>query len=463
MNDNDILDEEKEKTISLADIISWILRGKLPALITAAVLLVLSLIALVFILNPSKQIYEVEFDYSSVPGLSDGTYIDGTKFNYQDIIIEKNVNVIIENNKKAYQAKETNYDYSTINFTKLFESNKFTIDVKRIYWDNQNSTSDTEPELKATHYVIQMPPKAFKSQDLAKAFAKDLIEYPLIKTQEMVDAMDFTVNLNMYNSVSSFESKLSYLQSQVDLLKDGFASFNGTTAGTQYTIDGVTYNFTSIIASIDDYLNTQNYDIMDSELSQKGYVNDKETARAKYDVQKQKLIDEHNYLETQKTAVDATYLELSNAIKDQDKNLSSDQILSLLTKINDTLVNQRTNLDLQIAANEEEQRKLDIKINALDNISDDENKAFKTRLDNIYNRLSEETTKYDKIYKNITTRNMYVYYLNSNIIATTGSMNSLIVYGAPIIIALIAFVAVGWIYGYVKTKKEESQIPVVTE
>lgn len=463
MNDNDILDEEKEKTISLADIISWISRGKLPALITAAVLLVLSLIALVFILNPSKQIYEVEFDYSSVPGLSDGTYIDGTKFNYQDIIIENNVNVIIENNKKAYQAKETNYDYSTINFTKLFESNKFTIDVKRIYWDNQNSTSDTEPELKATHYVIQMPPKAFKSQDLTKAFAKDLIEYPLIKTQEMVDARDFTVNLNMYNSVSSFESKLSYLQSQVDLLKNGFASFNGTTAGTQYTIDGVTYNFTSIIASIDDYLNTQNYDIMDSELSQKGYVNDKETARAKYDVQKQKLIDEHNYLETQKTAVDATYLELSNAIKDQDKNLSSDQILSLLTKINDTLVNQRTNLDLQIAANEEEQRKLNIKIDALDNISDDENNAFKTRLDNIYNRLSEETTKYDKIYKNITTRNMYVYYSNSNIIATTGSMNSLIVYGAPIIIALIAFVAVGWIYGYVKTKKEESQIPVVTE
>ena len=45
-----------------------------------------------------------------------------------------------------YAEGKTNYDYSTIDLEKLFESNKFTIDVKRIYWENDNK--DAEPELK---------------------------------------------------------------------------------------------------------------------------------------------------------------------------------------------------------------------------------------------------------------------------------------------------------------------------
>ena len=104
-------------------------------MIVAGILFLLSFIAIVFIVSPSGEIYEVQFDYSGIPGLNGGTYIDGTKFNYQDIIVEENVNAVIENNKKLYAEGKTNYDYSTIDLEKLFESNKFTIDVKRIYWE----------------------------------------------------------------------------------------------------------------------------------------------------------------------------------------------------------------------------------------------------------------------------------------------------------------------------------------
>lgn len=445
----------QEQGVSLGDIFGWIFKGKIPGLIVAGILFLLSFIAIVFIVSPSGEIYEVQFDYSGIPGLNGGTYIDGTKFNYQDIIVEENVNAVIENNKKLYAEGKTNYDYSTIDLEKLFESNKFTIDVKRIYWENDNK--DAEPELKATNYIISLPPKAFKSATLAKMFVKDLIERPLYKTQEMVETMDFKTNLDMYNSVLSFDTKLDYLKAQVSLLENGFNSFNGKVGGTQYTIDGKTYNFAAIVAGINDFLSSQNYSTMSAELRQIGYVNDKTLAKHRYEIQMDDLVKEEAYLNAQLTKVNETYTEAKEALESIGTGtvVTTDQVLSLLTQLNDTLLNKKTSLDSEILANKEEQRKLQIKIDALNTLSDEDNAAFKARLDNIYERLVIETETYDKVYKTITTRDMYVYYTNSNVITTTGGMSAMIKFGAPVVLAIVSFVCVAWVYGYLKSKKEE--------
>ena len=452
MEDNNL----QEQGVSLGDIFGWILKGKIPAAIVSGVVLLLSLIITVFIVSPSEEVYEVQFDYSGIPGLSGGTYIDGTRFNYQDVIVEENVNTIIENNQKLYQEGKTNYDYSTINLDYLFESNKFTIDVKRIYWKTEKE--DAEPELKATNYTISLPPKAFKSSSLAKAFVKDLIEYPLHKTQKMIETMDFTTNLKMYKEVLSFDTKLAYLQSQVQLIEDGFNSFNGTVGGTQYTIDGVTYNFAAMVASIEDFLSSQNYSTMSAELRQVGYVNDKKLAKHRYEIAMDDLVKEEEYLNAQLTKVNETYKEAKKALEGIGTGtvVTTDQVLSLLTQLNDTLLTKKTSLDSAILANKEEQRKLKIKIDALDSLTDADNEAFKARLDAIYDRLVEETKTYDKVYKTITTRNMYVYYTNSNVITTTGGMSALMKFGVPIALAVVSFIGVAWIYGYIKSKKEEN-------
>ena len=50
---------------------------------------------------------------------------------------------------------------------------------------------------------------------------------------------------------------------------------------------------------------------------------------------------------------------------------------------------------------------------------------------------------------------MYVYYTNSNVITTTGGMSAMIKFGAPVVLAIVSFVCVAWVYGYLKSKKEE--------
>ena len=51
---------------------------------------------------------------------------------------------------------------------------------------------------------------------------------------------------------------------------------------------------------------------------------------------------------------------------------------------------------------------------------------------------------------------MYVYYTNSNVITTTGGMSALMKFGVPIALAVVSFIGVAWIYGYIKSKKEEN-------
>lgn len=449
----------EESGVSLGDIFHWIWRGKIPGLITAAVLGIILFIMLALVIGPQSEIYEVEFDYSSVPGLDNGSYIDGSRFTYQDIILEESVNEVVAENKEALAADENSVDFSTIDLDELYSSNLFRVDRKRIYWENVADTT-TEPELKATHYIIEMPKSAFKSGIQARAFAKALIELPLAKTKKMIQTLDFTTNLDMYEVVQSFDTKLEYLSNQISLLQNGYSSFNGVVNGTQYVIDGKTYNFAAINARISDFLTTQNYSTMGTELRQKGYVNDKTLAKQRYELQMDDLVKEHELLEKKLASVNTTYEEAKTALNNIGSGsiVATDQILSLLTQLNDTLLNQKTSLEFDIIANEEEQRKLNIKIDALNNLSDEDNAAFAERLDNIYTRLVEETITYDKVYKEITTRNMYVYYVNSNVIAVTGGMSSIMTLGVTVVVALVGFVGVAWIYGYVKCKKEEKAL-----
>ena len=235
----------EETGVSLGDIFRWILRGKIPAAITAVVAFIILYVLLAMIVSPSSQYYVVEFDYSSVPGLSEGTYVDGSKFSYQDLIVEENVNAVIEKNKEAYDAKLTSVDFSSIDVYKLYSSNEFRITTKRVYWETA-ADSTAEPELKGTYYVLEMPTGAFKNSTQAKAFAKALIELPLEKTKNIIQTLDFETYLTMYNRVENFDSKLEYLTKQIALIKDGYASFAGIVNGTRYVIDGKTYNFEEI-------------------------------------------------------------------------------------------------------------------------------------------------------------------------------------------------------------------------
>lgn len=461
---------QEEDGIALGEIFHWINKGKIVGLIAAVITAVVLLIVMVFVLNPRNITYQVGFDYSNVPGIGNGNgngnYIDGTCFNYLDIITEESVNEVLATNEAQREAGTATHDFSTIDIDKLFESNEFTIDINRVYYEAV--VEGEAPELKATNYLINMPTSPFKDSQTAKAFAIALINIPLEKTIQMIQTLDFTTNLEMYNEVANFDTKLNYITNQVNLLLNGYSNLNSSTNGIVYTIDGTTYNFTAISARINDFLRNQNYSTMADEIRQKGYVNDKDVARLELSIQMDDLVKEHDYLEAQLEAVNKTYTDAKeslNGISSGTDVITTEQILALLTQLNNELITKTNSLNSQILANEESQRVLNIKINALENLSDEENNKFLARLNAIATRLTIETEIYDIVYKNITSRNMYVYYTHSNVIDEIGDMGAIMKFGVPVVAAVVLFLCVSWGYGYSLCKKEENNksLPKIEE
>ena len=436
--------ETDDDGISLADIFRYIFKGKLIGLITGIVLFLISFIVLKFIVNPKRTVYTATFDLSSIPNLDSGTYLDGSTFNYNEFIYYTNVNKVVENNKS-----DTNrtYDASKINTDLLLDSSLFTITQNIEYYSETNTE---QSNIKGINYVLQMPSKAFESYKDAKYFAYDLINLPLKKTLSIINSTDFNTNLNSYSNTKNFELKLNYLNNQVSILTNGLNAINSTKQNVTYTIEDKTFNSDILLNELKALTSDYSLSTLSLELEQYGYVGDKTNISENYTIQMNKLVKTHNELVKQRDNINATYNELSEALKTPSEYTTSDQILALITKLNETLVNQKTSIDQKILENEIEQSDLQIKIDALTKLSDEDNKEFEEKLDVIKNKLVDITDDYETLYKYINTTDLNIYATYSS----SSSLSSIMLYGISAVLFILGFVTAGWIYGAEKEKKE---------
>ena len=433
-----------DDTISLADIFRYIFKGKLIGLITGILLFLISFIILKYFISPKRTVYTATFNLSNIPNLDSGTYLDGSTFNYNELISYSNVNNIVEENKSS---TNRTYDASKIDVDLLLDSSLFTI-TQNITYFSENNTDQSN--IKEINYVLQMPSKAFESYKDAKNFAYDLINLPLKKTLSIINSTDFNSNITSYSNTKNFELKINYLNSQITLLNDGLSKLHSTKQNVTYTIEGKTYNSDKLLNDLNALSSDYSLSTLSLELEQFGYVGDKTNVRENYTIQMNNLVKTHSELIKQRDNINATYNELSEALKNAGEYTTSDQILALITKLNETLVNQKTAIDQKILENEIEQSDLQIKIDALETLSDEDNKAFENKLDVIKDKLVELTNDYETLYKYINTNDLNIYATYSS----SSSLSNIMVYGVPAVLFILGFVVFGWVYGAEKEKKE---------
>lgn len=141
------------------------------AIISSSIAIVV-FIFLFFVYNYAKTSYTAEFDYV-IPSLIETTteegvvtnvsYLDGTPFNINGVVTLSNLQ----------RVKESNEDFKNI-------------DVEKIYKESEISASKLEDM--EYPYTISIKKKYFESEEQARDFFAELIRYPLIVSQDLVNS-----------------------------------------------------------------------------------------------------------------------------------------------------------------------------------------------------------------------------------------------------------------------------------
>ena len=107
----------EDEGVSLGEICHWIWLKKFWLLgLTFGITLLIGIV-FIFGINPGKAKYNVTFSYDDVRNLNNGSYLDGTKFDYHNVISEKSIREVVESNKK----------YEGINIEELTKDSDFNI------------------------------------------------------------------------------------------------------------------------------------------------------------------------------------------------------------------------------------------------------------------------------------------------------------------------------------------------
>lgn len=176
---------------------------KVTAIIAAAILVVFTVFLYVFS-SISKE-YECVFSYN-VTGLTNTTYLDGSKFDIRDVGSLDSLN----------EYKQQDSSLSSINFERVYHSD----DIKITTIVAEQEESEKEQEVKKelpNSYSINLKCTAFSKQE-ALALVIAMSEKPINDTMAIIDGTSYLNNLTHFESAKTYGDKIDYLLNQIELL-----------------------------------------------------------------------------------------------------------------------------------------------------------------------------------------------------------------------------------------------------
>ncbi len=191
MNQNN---EILEEGISLGELFSIIWKRKIIISIITFSVIVISLLSVMLIINPSKSFYQSTFEIDFL-GFNNGKYPSGAIFDYRDIISDESILTVTENN-----------DYKKIDIE------DFTNDTITITMSSTNT------------YVINVSCSIFSSKSEAVAFMQALLDLErsrFVADYEYVQSYN-NIYLEASNNANSFDSQLMFLEKQQAYLTESF-------------------------------------------------------------------------------------------------------------------------------------------------------------------------------------------------------------------------------------------------
>ena len=464
MNNNENTTIVEDEGVSLGEIFSWIWRKKILGLIIFLAVALVSFLAIYFIGNRSVQ-YTVSFDYGNTPRLEEGSYLDGSTFNYLSLISSENLNEV-----------KSNEEFASIDVNELLKS--ISITETNVY-DSTNTTL-----LVDNYYTLSANASNFSSDEQARDFFLALINLPIDYNQIYLTSLNFESGFSLIEQSRTYEDELTYINSQVNLIINGYNSLinefgnvsvplsnaNGNYTMSNYEEATSYFTLSQIQSNINITLNSYNYNYLSDILASKNYIKISDTSdltannpdiiyyQTMYNSRVNALEKANEELQAQVDALTQQINEVLNS--GTGTNIIDSAALQ-------SLIERRSNYQEQIVNNNN-----NLKIiqgeeglgGILNHITEElakgeeafkEDIAFGTTLEEIVTLLENATNTYTSIYKSLYANRFNVNYRNASIIDTTGGISLIINLAISVVLGLIVGAVVAGIVGYNDTKKDK--------
>lgn len=427
---------KQDDGVSLGQLFSWLWRKKIIGLIVFLAVAVVCFV-IIFLISNAKAVYSISFNYGSTPNLSENKFLNNTSFNYLNLISKNTLTDV----------KNSSDEFKNIDIDKV--SNSISITENKVY------TNDT---LDYIYYVIEVKPRAFNSANEAKKFLIELSNWPIKYNDNFLNLINFNSNFDLIKPSLTYEDELSYIDSQVNLIKNGYEDliekFGDNYVSINENGENSYYYLSQLLNIFNANLNNFNYSMLEAILDSNHYVKLGENNDTSY--YDSFLSTNINALKTQKDTLDKQKEALNNQINSILSQISGNITSSAL----DNLINSLSNCITQLSEVEKEISNLEAtqaRITEQKGLGDNgfaEDKEFGETLNNIVSFLQEETTLYSTVYKEIYSLSFEIIYTESSVVVSSGGISMVINAGISIILGLVVGAITATILGYNSEKKE---------
>lgn len=374
----------EEQGITLGQICKVMFYNKIRFLI--ALLATTIAVCLIMILgyNRISSNYIIKFTYQDYY-IANGKYLDGSPFDMRDLY------------DYLDDVKETSSEYANIDVDKINKNNDVVI-------TNEVETREINDEesIIATYYQLSISSKYFSSKEQATSFLVDLINYPVLYSNDLLDSLDFEKNLNLYDDSLIYSSQISYLESQKSLILSGYESLISIYGDLSIKdSNGNDVKLSTRASNINLYFDNEKLSSMSSEIKKKGFVKKREDYKEYYETEIYNLNLEYEVNKKKIEALEeqrSQLLEKGGTLQNLDLSTYNDQIISL-TNRNIDIDNEITIIKQYLGEFSE----------GATQYTEAERLEFEERLEKFKVKLEVFTEEYKQCYKEILTNYKIVY------------------------------------------------------
>lgn len=402
--------EEKEDGISLGEIFHVIFIKKWILLITTVLVMLIGVIFVQVLYNPSKVEYVSSFEIH-YPNSDTARYPDGSDFLYKEF-------VSLENLQRAKNQKES---FSSINIEKLQKD--FSIKEEKITINDVPTSTG--------QYTATVLKKYFASSEQAADFFRVLMTIPVNDIKDKSKAIEYDRFLKQFGFMGDYISQVDLLIKQKNMIISGYeAMLTEYSNAIAIDIEGQRKTINEAQNEIEGYFSFYDLESMKKEVELNGYINPESDflVNIKNEIETLTRTKEEN-----KKKIDALYQQIAHLRETLDGTVTDVAFQAIFTQISDLAqrnieIEHLIEVVYQAYLNGTSQEGYSTKLN-----------AFQERLEQHYNKLQEFTKDYEKFNEAIYEQNTKLLFENNSIIMEQGGFN--------ILLALVLFLVIGFILG----------------
>ena len=377
-----------------------------------------------------KVTYTASYSFD-IKAIQDNKYIDGSSFILSSIISSDNLNAI----------KASKEEFAGIDVDKIIEDNAITLNGSS---KDEKVTSDL---------TLSLPKKYCKNVNTAKDFLKAIADTPVTKTNTLADTIAYNNYLSVYDVASTYENKISALESQLQFLNDSYDKLIEIYGDQIIVIEGdvkiVPYYFKSELnATIDAKVLSSLY----AQIREKGYVHNYEDALADLQLERTNIETQIALNQSKITAVEKQRSDLIDEVKTAGISV---QVLDL-NIYNETLNElyiEKTDLENELAL-------VNKKITSGATADTTE---FDKTLTSYFTKLTDLTATYKMVASSVIRNNNNVYFATSSGIESKGGIHIVIEILLALILGCLVGICVNLVIDREKLKPAKVEVQQVEE